>query len=144
MWCRWRTTITAVTFCVTASIVSYEFTSVAQSQNYTPSEFRSVLKGLGYDVPIQGEDLTDEATQNAIRALQQRHNLNVDGVASKTTQDVVTGLIRNLRGSLNLVVKPSPSLPRNESYSPELIAAVQQFQRQFNLPATGSANLETR
>jgi len=49
MWCRWRTTIPA-TFGITASLVNYEF-SVAQNQNYTPSEFRAVLRGLGYNVP---------------------------------------------------------------------------------------------
>ncbi|OKH28944.1 peptidoglycan-binding protein [Chroogloeocystis siderophila] len=144
MWCRWSTTIASVTFGVTAGLVSYEMTSVAQQRYYyTPGEFRVTLRGLGYDIPEEGP-LTDEATRNAIRDFQQRYGLAVDGVAGPQTQSTAAELIRNLHGSLNLVVEPTPPLPRNQFYTSLTESAVEQFQERYNLPTTGVANLETR
>ncbi|MES1021972.1 peptidoglycan-binding domain-containing protein [Gloeocapsa sp. BRSZ] len=144
MWCRWSTTIAAITFGVTAGLVSYEMTSVAQQRYYyTPGEFRVTLRGLGYDIPEEGP-LTDEATRNAIRDFQQRYGLAVDGVAGPQTQSTAAELIRNLHGSLNLVVEPVPPLPRNQFYTTLTESAVEQFQERYNLQTTGIANLETR
>jgi len=144
MWCRWSTTIAAVTFGVTAGLVSYEMTSVAQQRYYyTPGEFRVTLRGLGYDIPEEGP-LTDEATRNAIRDFQQRYGLQADGVAGPQTQSTAAELMRNLHGSLNLVVNPVPPLPRNQFYTTLTESAVEQFQEQANLETTGTANLETR
>ncbi|MBE9192147.1 peptidoglycan-binding protein, partial [Gloeocapsopsis crepidinum LEGE 06123] len=144
MWCRWSTTIAAVTFGVTAGLVSYEMSSVAQQRYYyTPGEFRVTLRGLGYDIPEEGP-LTDEATRNAIRDFQQRYGLQADGVAGPQTQSTAADLMRNLHGSLNLVVNPIPPLPRNQFYTTLTESAVEQFQERYNLETTGTANLETR
>jgi peptidoglycan hydrolase-like protein with peptidoglycan-binding domain len=143
MWCRWRPTITAITFGVTASLVSYEFVAAQQRYYYTPGEFRVVMRGLGYDIPETGP-LTDEATQKAIRDFQQRYGLPADGIAGPKTQEVAAQLMRNLHGSLNLVVQPVPPLPRNQFYTELTRGAVEQFQRKFNLPENGVADLKTR
>lgn len=143
MWCRWRPTITAVTFGLTASLVSYEFVAAQQRYYYTPGEFRVVMRGLGYDIPETGA-LTDEATQKAIRDFQQRYGLPADGIAGPKTQDLAAQLMRNLHGSLNLVVQPVPPLPRNQFYTELTEGAVEEFQKKFNLPVTGIANLQTR
>lgn len=111
---------------------------------YTPQEFRAVLRGLGYKVEANGNSLTDEQTRQAIRNFQRQYNLVVDGVAGPQTQDFAGDLVRNLQHNLNLVMKPSPLLPRNHFYGLQTEAAVQQFQKLFNLPVTGVASLEVR
>ncbi len=139
MWCRWEMVLTAA--CIT--LVSYESVIAAPVVNYQPGELRSALIGLGYDIPATGE-LTDEATRQAIRNLQKRYKLKVDGVVGDRTRDLLATLVSNLQGSLNLVVKPNPPLPGNQYYGAQTKAAVQTFQTQFNLPITGIANVEIR
>lgn len=140
MWCRWEIVLTAA--CIT--VVSYESVIAAPVVNYQPGELRSALIGLGYDIPATGEKLTDEATRQAIRNLQKRYKLKVDGVVGDRTRDLLAALVSNLQGSLNLVVKLDPPLPGNQYYGAQTKAAVQTFQKQFNLPITGIANVEIR
>ncbi len=140
MWCRWEMVLTAA--CIT--VVSYESVIAAPVVNYQPGELRSALIGLGYDIPATGEKLTDEATRQAIRNLQKRYKLKVDGVVGDRTRDLLATLVSNLQGSLNLVVKSDPPLPGNQYYGVQTKAAVQTFQKQFKLPITGIANVEIR
>ena len=111
---------------------------------YTPQEFRAVLRGLGYKVEANGNSLSEEQARQAIRDFQRQYKLVVDGIAGPQTQDFAGDLVRNLQHNLNLVVKPSPVLPRNHFYSSQTEAAVQQFQKLFNLPVTGVASYEVR
>ena len=140
MWCRWEVVLTAA--CIT--LVSYESVIAAPVVNYQPGELRSALIGLGYDIPATGEKLTDEATRQAIRNLQKRYKLKVDGIVGDRTRDLLATLVSNLQGSLNLVVKSDPPLPGNQYYGAQTKAAVQTFQKQFKLPITGIANVEIR
>lgn len=140
MWCRWEIVLTAA--CIT--LVSYESVIAAPVVNYQPGELRSALIGLGYDIPATGEKLTDEATRQAIRNLQKRYKLKVDGIVGDRTRDLLATLVSNLQGSLNLVVKPDPPLPVNQYYGSQTKTAVAAFQKQFNLPITGIANVEIR
>lgn len=140
MWCRREIVLTAA--CIT--LVSYKSVIAAPVANYQPGELRSALIGLGYDVPATGEKLTDEATRQAIRNLQKRYKLKVDGIVGDRTRDLLATLVSNLQGSLNLVVKPDPPLPGNQYYGAQTKAAVQTFQKQFKLPITGIANVEIR
>ncbi|MBV9387302.1 MAG: peptidoglycan-binding protein [Chroococcidiopsidaceae cyanobacterium CP_BM_ER_R8_30] len=148
MWCRWGTTFAAaVTFGLTAGLVSYEVTAVAQTQNYyyTPSQFRAFLRGFGYKIPQTGGTATTQATQKAISDFQRRYGIKpIDGVAGEATQKVAAEAMKNLQGSLNLVVKPNPPLPRSRFFTPQTAAAIKQFQQQANLPVTGIATLEVR
>ena len=152
MWCRWSTTFAAaVTFGLTAGLVGYEVTAVAQSPNqsqnyyYTPSQFRAFLRGFGYNIPQTGGTATTQATQKAVRDFQQRYGIKpVDGVAGEATQKVAAEAMKNLQGSLNLVVKPSPPLPRSRFFTPQTAAAIKQFQKQAGLSETGIATLEVR
>lgn len=62
MWCglnKSRVTI-ALTCIVAASVVSSDMTFAARQRNYKPDEFRSVLRGLGYNVKVTKDPLTDE------------------------------------------------------------------------------------
>jgi len=54
MWCslnKSRLTV-ALTCMVAASVVSSDMTFAARQRNYKPDEFRSVLRGLGYNVKV--------------------------------------------------------------------------------------------
>lgn len=140
MWCRWGIVLTVA--CTT--VVSCKLAIAEPIVDYQPQEVRLVLRGLGYDIPATGDKLTDEATRQAIRYVQKRYKLRVDGVVGDRTRDLLATLVQNLQGSLNLVVKPDPPLPANQYFGPQTKAAVQAFQKQFQLPVTGIANIEIR
>ena len=144
MWCRWGKTIAAVGFGVTAGLVSYEFATVAQSQIYTPSQFRAFLMGFGYNVQQTEGKVPTEVTRQAIRDFQKQYGIKVDGIAGTQTQQLAAAAVKNLQGSLNLVVKPTPLLPRDQFYGSQTAAVVKQFQKQEGLPVTGIATLEVR
>ncbi|WP_044170971.1 peptidoglycan-binding domain-containing protein [Kamptonema formosum] len=135
--------IFAVILFVGFSFMSFDAAYAARARDYSPSEFRSVLNGLGYNVTL-GDTLTDEATKKAISDFQKAYKLTADGVAGGQTQDVAADLVKNLQGSLNLVVQPSPELPRNQFYGPRTEAAVKAFQKQYKLSETGIATLPVR
>lgn len=140
MWCRWEIVLSAA--CIT--LVGYESAIAAPVVNYQPGELRLVLIGLGYDIPVTGGKQTDDATRQALRNVQKRYKLKVDGVPGDRTRDLLATLVKNLQGSLNLVVKPNPPLPVNQYYGSQTKTAVKAFQKRFNLPVTGIANVEIR
>lgn len=140
MWGRGGIVLTAAC----AAIVGCELAIAQPIADYQPGEVRLVLIGLGYDIPATEATLTDAATRQAIRNVQKRYKLKVDGVIGDETRDLLATLVKNLQGSLNLVVKVDPPLPGNQYYGPQTKAAVQAFQKQFNLPVTGIANVEIR
>ena len=143
MWNRYVMPITAISIGLAASLVSYEFTYAGRSRNYTPRELRSVLRGFGYNVTL-GDTLTDQATIAAIRQFQQGYRIQVDGTAGPQTQDLAATLVQILQANLNLVLKPSPALPRTQFYGPLTEAAVRRYQQQAGLPVTGIATLQVR
>ena len=144
MWNRHGIALTAISIGLAASLVSYEVSYAARSRNYTPREFRSVLRSFGYNVTVNDNPLADQETIAAIRQFQQGYKLPVDGVAGSQTQDLAADLVRILQANLNLVLKPSPALPRTQFYGPLTEAAVRRYQQQAGLPVTGIATLAVR
>lgn len=143
MWNRSYMAIAAISVGLTASLVSSEVAYAARSRNYTPAEFRAVLRGFGYNVTI-GNTLTDPPTVAAIREFQRGYKITADGIAGPQTQDLAANLVSILQANLNLVVKPSPGLPKTQFYGSLTEAAVGQYQKQSNLAVTGIANLQLR
>ncbi|WP_341528463.1 peptidoglycan-binding domain-containing protein [Nostoc sp. UHCC 0302] len=71
--------------------------------NYTNSEIRSILNGLGYKSRINSNDpnfplsqdesdLTDQATQKAIKKFQVDYDLTVDGIVGSETSKLVRNI----------------------------------------------------
>ncbi len=143
MWNRYGLPIAVIGIGLTASLVSYEVANAVRSRDYTPREFRAVLRGFGYNV-TEGNSLRDQETRAAVRQFQQGYKLAVDGVAGPNTQNLAADLVRIVKSNLNLVLKPSPGLPVTQFYDSQTEAAVRRFQEQFNLPVTGIANLAVR
>ena len=144
MWNRYGMAITAISLGLTASLVSYEFAQAARIKNYTPREMRAVLNGFGYNVTLGDAPLTDQATKSAITQFQKGYKITADGLAGPQTQDLMADLVMILQANLNLVVKPTPPLPRTQYYGSATEALVKQYQQQAGLPVTGIATLEVR
>lgn len=144
MWNRYGMAITAISLGLTASLVSYEFAQAARIRNYTPREMRAALSGFGYNVTLGDAPLTDQATMDAIRQFQKGYKIQVDGIAGPQTQDLMADLVMILQANLNLVVRPSPPLPRTQYYGSATEAVVRQYQQKAGLPVTGIATLEVR
>ena len=147
MWCGLgKSSFSVATVClVTASAVLLNTADAARQRNYTPQEFRSVLRGLGYKVQVSSSPLTNAEAKKAIQELQTGYKLTpADGLAGSKTQDYVANIIRILQSNLNLVLKPSTPLPRNQFYSTRTEAAVKEFQKKFQLEQTGIADLALR
>ncbi|MEC4815174.1 MAG: peptidoglycan-binding protein [Scytonema sp. PMC 1069.18] len=145
MWCEFnKSSITVATACLIAtSIVVVDTTFAAQT--YTPRQFRSVLRGLGYEVKLSDAPLTDTATRNAILAFQKGYNIEpADGVAGPKTQDFAARIVEILQANLNLVTNPNPPLPRNQYYGSQTEAAVRQYQKKLGVKETGIADLALR
>ncbi|MDB9381650.1 peptidoglycan-binding domain-containing protein, partial [Nodularia spumigena CS-584] len=146
MWCglgKSGMTI-AVTSLVTASLVVADTTFAARQRNYTPEEFRAVLRGLGYDVKVTNTTLTDEETRKAIREFQRGYKLTVDGVAGPQTQDFAATIVQILQANLNAVLQPDNPLPRDQFYRSQTEAAVREAQKKFQMEETGIADLRFR
>ena len=146
MWCglnKSRVTI-ALTCIVAASVVSSDMTFAARQRNYKPDEFRSVLRGLGYNVKVTKDPLTDEETKKAITQFQTGYKLKVDGKAGPQTQDQAAMIVQILQANLNTVLKPKTLLPRDQFYSPQLEELVKEYQKKHQLSETGIADLQLR
>jgi peptidoglycan hydrolase-like protein with peptidoglycan-binding domain len=144
MWNRYGMTIAALGLGLAASLVSYEVAQAARSRNYTPREFRSVLRGFGYNLTVNDTPLTDKETIAAIRQFQQGYKIQADGIAGPQTQDLAAALVSILQANLNLVLKPSPALPKSQFYGALTEAAIRRYQKQAGLPDTGIATLAIR
>jgi peptidoglycan hydrolase-like protein with peptidoglycan-binding domain len=147
MWCGIGSkSVSIATICVvTASVVVSDVGFSVQRRNYTPQQFRSVLRGLGYKVKVTNAPLTDKETRDAIREFQRGYRLKtVDGLAGPQTQDFAARIMKILQSNLNLLVKPKPPLPGDQFYGPQTEAAVKLFQRKFKLEETGIADLAVR
>ncbi|MDB9379162.1 peptidoglycan-binding protein, partial [Nodularia sphaerocarpa] len=146
MWCGFgKSSVTiAVTCFVTASVVVADTAFAARQRNYTPEEFRSVLRGLGYDVKVTNTPLTDEETKKAISEFQRGYKLTIDGVAGPQTQDFAANIVQILQANLNAVLQPKTPLPRDQFYRTQTETAVKEAQKKFQMEETGIANLRFR
>lgn len=144
MWNRYSMAITAISLGLTASLVSYDMVHAARVRNYTPREMRAALSAFGYNVAVSDAPLTDAATMTVVREFQKGYKLTVDGIAGPQTQDLMADLMMILQANLNLVVKPSPPLPRSQYYGSATEAVVKQYQEKAGLPVTGIASLPVR
>lgn len=115
--------------------------SVAIGNIYSDPQFRLVLLGLGYDLNPQ-KSLSDAPAVAAIRDLQQRYGLSVNGRADQPTQQKAADIVRNLRYSLKTVLQSG--LPISQYYDTPTQEAVRSFQAQQGLPVNGIATLTVR
>ncbi|GAB1540528.1 hypothetical protein NUACC21_31970 [Scytonema sp. NUACC21] len=145
MWCGFKKPgMTIATVCAIAAGVAITDITFA-ARTYTAQQFRSVLRGLGYNVKVSNAPLTNTDARNAILAFQKGYKLKpADGVVGAKTQDFAAGIIEILQANLNLVVKPNPPLPRNQYYGPQTEAAVREYQKKLGLKETGVADLALR
>ena len=142
IWNRYSMASAAISLGLTASLVSYQAVYAVRARNYTIREMRAVLNGFGYNVPLG--DTLDQATTDAIREFQRGYKLPIDGTPGPQTQDLMADLVGILQANLNLVLKPSFPLPRNQFYGPLTEATVRQYQQRAGLPVTGIATLAMR
>ncbi|MBF2065705.1 MAG: peptidoglycan-binding protein [Calothrix sp. C42_A2020_038] len=147
MWCGiGKSSFSIATAClVTATVVISNTANAVRQRDYTPQQFRSVLRGLGYNVKVSSEPLTNADAKKAIQEFQTGYRLKpVDGLAGPKTQDFAAEIIQILQANLNLVMKPNPPLPRSQYYTPRTEAVVRSFQKKFQLEETGIADLALR
>ncbi|GAB4146737.1 MAG: hypothetical protein Fur0046_24770 [Cyanobacteria bacterium J069] len=86
---------------------------------------------------LSPSSLDEGHLQRAIRTFQAHYGLSITGEADLPTQEKARQLVRNLHHGLKRTV--SPTLPISEFYGPRTVSAIQQFQTQHHLPATGVA-----
>jgi peptidoglycan hydrolase-like protein with peptidoglycan-binding domain len=111
---------------------------------YSDRQFVDVLWGLGYAVE-RGQTVADESVRQAIQQFQRDYQLPVTGTVGDLTNEKATIVMRNLRYSLNQVMKPNPPLSADvELYASRVEEVVRQFQRRYGLPSTGRADRRTR
>ena len=132
-----------VTLSVVLGLMSYQPAEAMRNQDYNAEQFVAVLNGLGYPVAL-GMPLSAAKVQQAIRDFQVQYRLPVDGNINIPSQDLAADVVRNLQRNLNLVLKLKTPLPLTQFYGSQTEAAVKLFQKQYKLPATGIATLETR
>jgi peptidoglycan hydrolase-like protein with peptidoglycan-binding domain len=117
--------------------------AMAQRADYTPSQFISVLNGLGYPVAVSDSIAAPNVSQ-AIRDFQLQFNLPVTGTMTVASQDRAAALVQLLQQSLNRSLKPVTLLPGSQYYGTQTETLVKVFQERNRLPVTGIATLETR
>ena len=147
MWCGFgKSSFSIAVVClVTASVVIPDTVNAVRQRNYTPREFRSVLRGLGYRVKVSNESLTNAEARKAIQEFQTGYKLKpADGIAGPRTQDFAASIIRILQSNLNVVLKPNPPLPRDQFYGTRTEAVVREFQKKYQFEETGIADLALR
>jgi peptidoglycan hydrolase-like protein with peptidoglycan-binding domain len=146
MWCGFNKSsmVIGAACLVTASVIISNTTFAARQRNYTPQEFRAVLRGLGYNVKVTNAPLTDKETKAAISEFQKGYKLTVDGIAGPKTQDFAATIVQILQGNLNAVLKPKQPLPRDQFYSDRTEELVKEYQKKYELQETGIADLGLR
>ncbi|MBW4477485.1 MAG: peptidoglycan-binding protein [Tolypothrix brevis GSE-NOS-MK-07-07A] len=147
MWCGFgKSSISIAVVClITASVVISDTATAARQRNYSPQQFRAVLRGLGYSVDLTNTPLTDAKTKKAIREFQTGYKLTpADGVAGPKTQDFAASIIQILQANLNAVLKSKTPLPRDQFYGKRTEAAVKEAQKKLQLQETGIADLAFR
>jgi peptidoglycan hydrolase-like protein with peptidoglycan-binding domain len=125
------------------SIGLWTMPAMAQRADYTPSQFISVLNGLGYPVAVS-DPIDAPNVSQAIRDFQLQFNLPVTGTMTATSQDRAAELVKLLQQSLNRSLKPATLLPGSQYYGTQTETLVKVFQERNRLPVTGIATLETR
>lgn len=122
--------------------------------NYKNSEIRSILNGLGYrsrinsndpNFPISQDesDLTDQATQKAIKKFQVDYDLTVDGIVGSETNNKMQEEMNSIHQELNQLL--GTSISQDQPFYGQLtINTVQQFQRNYTNPFDGLASLAVR
>ncbi|BAY28044.1 peptidoglycan-binding domain 1 protein [Calothrix sp. NIES-2100] len=122
--------------------------------NYKNSEIRSILNGLGYrsrinsndpNFPISQDesDLTDQATQKAIKKFQVDYDLTVDGIVGSETNNKMQEEMNSIHQELNQLL--GTSISQDQPFYGQLtINTVQQFQRNYTNPFDGLASLTVR
>jgi peptidoglycan hydrolase-like protein with peptidoglycan-binding domain len=147
MWCGFgKSSVPVAVVClIAASVVISDTATAARQRNYSPQQFRAVLRGLGYSVDLTNTPLTDAKTKKAIREFQTGYKLTpADGVAGPKTQDFAANIIKILQANLNAVLKPKTPLPRDQFYGSRTEAAVKEAQKKLQLKETGIADLAFR
>mgnify|MGYP001791762003 CR=1 FL=1 len=146
MWCEFSNkNISVAVACLIVSSTAVSSTVFAARQrNYTPREFRSVLYGLGYNVRVSEEPLTDAQTKKAIREFQRGYKIGIDGIAGPNTQNLAAEIVKNLKYNLNLVANPDPKLTLNQFFGPRTQEVVKKYQEQLGVEQNGIADLALR
>jgi peptidoglycan hydrolase-like protein with peptidoglycan-binding domain len=126
-----------------AAIGLWTMPAMAQRADYTPSQFISVLNGLGYPVAVS-DPIDAPNVSQAIRDFQLQFNLPVTGTITAIGQDRAAALVKLLQQSLNRSLKPATLLPGSQYYGTQTETLVKVFQERNRLPVTGIATLETR
>ncbi len=147
MWCGFgKSSLSIATACVvTATIVISDTANAQQKRVYTPQQFRAVLRGLSYQVKVSNQPLTDAETKKAITEFQTGYKLKpADGVAGLKTQNFAANIVKILQANLNVVMKPNPPLPRDQFYGTRTESVIKEFQKKYQLPETGIADLALR
>jgi peptidoglycan hydrolase-like protein with peptidoglycan-binding domain len=117
--------------------------ALAQRADYTPSQFISVLNGLGYPVAVS-DPIDAPNVRQAMRDFQLQFNLPVTGTMTAASQDRAASVVRSLQQGLNRSLKPATLLPGSQYYGTQTETLVKQFQERNRLPVTGIATMETR
>jgi peptidoglycan hydrolase-like protein with peptidoglycan-binding domain len=138
---RWRGGAVGLMSLVAIGLVATPV--MAQRTDYTPSQFVSVLNGLGYPVAMT-DGITSPLVVQAIRDFQQQFNLPITGTMTAASQDRAAELVQLLQQSLNRSLKPATPLPGSQYYGTQTEALVKVFQERNRLAVTGIATLETR
>ena len=146
MWCEFskKNIFLAATCVIVGSVAISSTVWAARQRNYTSKEFRSVLYGLGYNVEVSEDPLTDAQTKKAIREFQRGYKIGVDGIAGPNTQDFAAEIVKNLKYNLNLVTNPDPKLTLNQFYGPRTQEVVKKYQEQLEVEQSGIADLALR
>ncbi|GAA6615358.1 peptidoglycan-binding domain-containing protein [Scytonema sp. NUACC26] len=139
-----QSSVSIATVCLITTSIVITDTALA-ALRYTPQQFRSVLRGLGYNIKVSNAPLTDADAKKVILEFQKGYKLKpADGVVGEKTQDFAANIVGILQGNLNLVVKPNSLLPKNQYYGPRTEAAVKLYQKKVGLKETGIADLALR
>lgn len=108
---------------------------------YSEDQIEAILAGFGYDINPQAP-LSDPPTVRAIRDVQRLYGLSETGAIDRSTEELLSKNVRNLRNNLKLILRSNFAIA--QYYDDATQAAVQQFQSRYGLRVTGIANLEVR